>query len=51
VPEFALYNTLTEEFEDFEYMTQESADILNRLFREEGQPQRWISDKEEVPHA
>jgi hypothetical protein len=42
VREYTLYNTDNEELEDFQYMTREDADILNKELRDKGEPQRWI---------
>jgi hypothetical protein len=44
--EYAAYNEMTDEIEDFEYMTQGTADIFNAEFRKTHSNLRWINDSQ-----
>ena len=46
--EFALYNTETEELEDFQFMSQETADLRNKELRIKNEPQRWVDENEDL---
>jgi hypothetical protein len=46
--EFCLYNTTTEEAEDFEFMTYAYAQELNDELRKSGEPSRWVDTKLEA---
>jgi hypothetical protein len=45
--EYGLYNTETEELEDFLYLTQETADFLNQELRDKNSPCSWAHEDQE----